>query len=70
MAADGTRMKMWAGKEKLSQNYDPNRDRGTMMDADPNWVAPTSHVGVAQRQEVFRAHTLFLALLLDTRARE
>jgi hypothetical protein len=48
------------GKMKLSQNYDPTRDRATITRASPNWVAPTSYVGVAQRQEVCSGgHTVF-----------
>jgi hypothetical protein len=39
--------------QKLSQNYDPARDRATITETSSNWVAPTSYVGVAQRQEAY-----------------
>jgi hypothetical protein len=41
-----------AGVPKLCQNCDPNGNRATISEPGPKWVAPTSHVGVAKRQEV------------------
>jgi hypothetical protein len=35
----------------LSRNYDPTQNRATTSEEGLTWVAPTSYVGVAQRQE-------------------
>jgi hypothetical protein len=45
---------------RLSQNYDPTQNRATASEEGPTWVAPTSYVGVAMRQEVYsRPYTAF-----------
>jgi hypothetical protein len=60
-----------AGTRKLSQDFDPNLDRATISEADPNWVAPTSYVGVAKRQEAMtirrRSYYLYANYILPTR---
>jgi hypothetical protein len=59
------------GLPKLSHNYYPTRDRATITKASPNWVAPTSYVGVAQRQEAMtirhRRYYLYASHVLYTR---
>jgi hypothetical protein len=60
-----------AGVPKLSHNYYPTRDRATITKASHNWVAPTSYVGVAQRQEAMtirhRRYYLYASHVLHTR---